>query len=128
MARRSRKKKTEDISLEQRLAEVFAKSPYQPFNSKQLAAKLGASEREARHQISMALEQMLASAILVSASRGKYKLNPIHMEADVQKIIQGKISMKSPVGEALMGKKQGDTVQVQAPRGTITYEIVEVSY
>lgn len=94
MARRSRKKKTEDISLEQRLAEVFAKSPYQPFNSKQLAAKLGASEKEARHQISMALEQMLASAILVSASRGKYKLNPIHMEADVQKIIQGKISMK----------------------------------
>lgn len=94
MARRSRKKKTEDISLEQRLAEVFAKSPYQPFNSKQLAAKLGASEKEARHKISMALEQMLASAILVSANRGKYKLNPIHMEADVQKIIRGKISMK----------------------------------
>lgn len=94
MARRSRKKKTEDISLEQRLAEVFAKSPYQPFNSKQLAVKLGATEKEQKHQISMALEQMLASAILVSANRGKYKLNPIHLEADVQKIIQGKISMK----------------------------------
>ena len=94
MARRSRKKKTEDISLEQRLAEVFAKSPYQPFNSKQLAAKLGATEKEQKHQISIALEQMLASAILVSASRGKYKLNPIHLEADVQKIIRGKISMK----------------------------------
>ncbi len=42
--------------------------------------------------------------------------------------LQGKISMKSPVGEALMGKKQGEQVQVQAPRGIITYEIVEVSY
>lgn len=42
--------------------------------------------------------------------------------------LQGKISMKSPVGEALMGKKQGEQVQVQAPRGTITYEIVDVTY
>ena len=42
--------------------------------------------------------------------------------------LQGRISMKSPVGEALMGKKQGDQVQVQAPKGLITYEIIEVSY
>ncbi|MCF0199038.1 MAG: transcription elongation factor GreA [Bacteroidaceae bacterium] len=42
--------------------------------------------------------------------------------------LQGRISMKSPVGEALMGKKQGEQVQVKAPRGTITYEIMEVSY
>jgi transcription elongation factor GreB len=42
--------------------------------------------------------------------------------------LQGRISMKSPVGEALMGKKQGDQVQVQAPKGLITYEIVEVKY
>ena len=42
--------------------------------------------------------------------------------------LQGRISMKSPIGEALMGKKQGDQVQVQVPRGTITYEIIEVTY
>ncbi len=42
--------------------------------------------------------------------------------------LQGRISMKSPIGEALMGKKQGEQVQVQAPKGVITYEIVEVSY
>lgn len=49
---------------------------------------------------------------------GEKEINPL----------EGKISMKSPVGEALLGKKQGDQVKVQAPRGTITYEIVEVSY
>ena len=42
--------------------------------------------------------------------------------------LQGRISMKSPIGVALMGKKQGEQVQVQAPKGVITYEIVEVSY
>ena len=31
-------------------------------------------------------------------------------------------------GEALVGKKKGETVQVQAPRGTITYEILDVTY
>lgn len=42
--------------------------------------------------------------------------------------LQGRISLKSPIGTALVGKKQGETVQVQAPRGTITYEILEVIY
>ncbi|MCF0222231.1 MAG: transcription elongation factor GreA [Fibrobacter sp.] len=42
--------------------------------------------------------------------------------------LQGKISMKSPVGEALLGKKQGEQVQVQAPKGVITYEVMEVTY
>lgn len=42
--------------------------------------------------------------------------------------LQGRISLKSPIGEALVGKKKGETVQVQAPRGTITYEILEVTY
>lgn len=42
--------------------------------------------------------------------------------------LQGRISMKSPVGEALMGKKQGEQVQVQVPKGLVTYEILEISY
>ena len=94
MTRRSKNRKPKDESIEQKLAEVFAKSPYQPFNVKQLAAKLGVTDKEKRQHIHAALEQMLASAILVSANRGKYKLNPIHLEADVRKVIQGRISMK----------------------------------
>lgn len=42
--------------------------------------------------------------------------------------LKGRISMKSPIGEALKGKKTGDTIQVNVPRGTVTYEIVEVRY
>ena len=42
--------------------------------------------------------------------------------------LQGRISLKSPIGEALVGKKKGEAVQVQAPRGTITYEILDVTY
>lgn len=36
------------------------------------------------------------------------------------------ISITSPLGEALMGNKAGDTVQVEAPGGTQEYTILEV--
>ena len=39
---------------------------------------------------------------------------------------EGKISHESCVGEALLGKKMGETVIVQAPGGSIRYEIVSV--
>lgn len=39
----------------------------------------------------------------------------------------GKISSESLVGAALMGKKQGETVAVQAPAGEMTYTIVQVA-
>ena len=37
-----------------------------------------------------------------------------------------KISHESPLGKALIGKKVGDDVQVEAPSGTITYAIKAV--
>ncbi|GAB4489562.1 MAG: transcription elongation factor GreA [Thermodesulfovibrionales bacterium] len=46
-------------------------------------------------------------------------------EADVK---QGKISITSPVGRALIGKEVGDTAVVKAPARTIEYEILEISF
>jgi transcription elongation factor GreA len=46
-------------------------------------------------------------------------------EADIN---NNKISVTSPVGRALIGKYEGDTVEVNTPDGMITYEIVEVVY
>ncbi len=46
-------------------------------------------------------------------------------EADIS---NGKISVTSPVARALIGKFEGDTVEVSTPDGTIVYEIVEVAY
>lgn len=38
----------------------------------------------------------------------------------------GKISQHSPLGKVLMRKKEGDTVIFKAPKGEITYKILEV--
>ncbi len=39
---------------------------------------------------------------------------------------QGRISVDSPVGRALVGKKKGDKVKVNAPQGTMTFTIKSV--
>ncbi len=46
-------------------------------------------------------------------------------EADVK---QGKISISSPVGRALLGKDIGDTVNIKAPARTMEYEILEIIF
>ena len=38
----------------------------------------------------------------------------------------GKVSDDSPVGRALMGRRVGETVQVQAPAGAIEFEIIKI--
>jgi transcription elongation factor GreA len=46
-------------------------------------------------------------------------------EADVR---LGQISITSPIARALVGKNEGDEVEVSVPGGTKTYEIVSVQY
>ena len=36
------------------------------------------------------------------------------------------VSANSPMGEALMKAKIGDTVKVKAPRGTMEFKILEI--
>jgi transcription elongation factor GreA len=46
-------------------------------------------------------------------------------EADIK---QNKISVTSPVARALIGKFEGDAVQVTTPEGVTTYTIEEVNH
>lgn len=46
-------------------------------------------------------------------------------EADIK---AGLMSVTSPIARALIGKQEGDTVEVQTPGGSRTYEILEVQY
>ena len=46
-------------------------------------------------------------------------------EADVK---AGRISISSPIARALIGKEEGDSIEVQAPGGARGYEIVSVKF
>ena len=40
----------------------------------------------------------------------------------------GRISVQSPIGSALMGRREGDLVEVRLPAGLAEYEILEIRY
>ena len=46
-------------------------------------------------------------------------------EADIR---EGLISVNSPIARGLIGKEEGDEVEVRAPGGVRTFEILEVRY
>ncbi|MFN3681861.1 MAG: transcription elongation factor GreA [Nitrospira sp.] len=46
-------------------------------------------------------------------------------EADVK---CNRISVQSPVGRALIGKRVGDVVEVKTPTKTVEYEVVEITF
>ena len=45
-------------------------------------------------------------------------------EADLK---SGKISVTSPIGKGLLGKKVGDVTEISVPSGTMQFEILEIS-
>lgn len=59
-----------------------------------------------------------------SGTKAKYKIVG-EDEADVR---AGKISISSPIARALIGKEEGDIVEVMAPGGPKSYEILKVKF
>lgn len=49
-------------------------------------------------------------------------VSPVEMD-----MAQGKISVQSPVGKALLGRSVGDTVKARVPAGELELEILEIS-
>ncbi|TDJ08988.1 MAG: transcription elongation factor GreA [Deltaproteobacteria bacterium] len=43
-------------------------------------------------------------------------------------IKDGKISYNSPIGKALIGREEGDTILVRAPKGDVEYEIESFTF
>ncbi|MBD1432922.1 transcription elongation factor GreA [Sphingobacterium sp. DN00404] len=105
-----------------------------------------AKEAQGLHEAKIAkLEGVLASARLIDESnldtskvlalsyvKIKNKKNNAVMtyqlvsetEADLK---AGKISVKSPIAQGLLGKSVGEVAQVEAPAGVMEFEILEIS-
>src|SRR5690606_19391493 len=41
---------------------------------------------------------------------------------------RGRYLITSPIGQGLLGKKQGDRVEIPVPKGTLRYEILAIRY
>lgn len=66
----------------------------------------------------------LGSEVTVETGGNKFNYEIVGSnEADP---LEGKISLESPVGAALMGRKVGDKVTAETPNGGVEYKIIEV--
>ncbi|MBI3019070.1 MAG: transcription elongation factor GreA [Deltaproteobacteria bacterium] len=92
------------------------------------------------------LEHMLAVAHVIDHKTIKSEsiafgatVTVLDLQTDVQKTYQivgkfesdvkvGKIPIASPIARALIGKKVGDEVTIQVPKGTQEFEILKVEY
>jgi transcription elongation factor GreA len=59
-----------------------------------------------------------------TGDKAKYKI----VGEDESDVKAGKISISSPIARALIGKEEGDIIEVMAPGGPKSYEIVKVKY
>jgi transcription elongation factor GreA len=67
-----------------------------------------------------------ASRVLVENLDSEEETEYMIVGPDEADIKQGKISMTSPLGSALIGKRPGDEAVVQAPGGKRMYEIIDI--
>ena len=91
------------------------------------------------------LEELLSNARLVDESKidvskvsilskvkiknlgNKQELNYILVAENEADLKAGKISVTSPIGKGLLGKKQGEIAEVQVPSGTLKLEVLKIS-
>lgn len=73
-----------------------------------------------------------SKALVLSTVKLKNQTNGMEMsytlvaesEADLK---SGKISVNSPIGKGLLGKKVGDTAEITVPNGTLKFDILEIT-
>ncbi len=66
-----------------------------------------------------------ATAVLRNLEGGE-TIEYILVSSEESDASDGKISVESPIGKGLLGKKVGDVAEIQIPAGTIKYEIIEI--
>ncbi len=68
----------------------------------------------------------LGSTVKLKSKGGKEKVFQVvgTVEADP---LEGKISDESPIGQALLGKEVGDSVEITTPAETTTYKVTNIS-
>ena len=111
-------------------AEYHAAKESQSLNEGRIAEledKLSRAEVIDVTKLSGATVKFGATLTLVDEDTDEEKTYQIVGEAEAD-VKSGKVSITSPIARALIGKKVGDTVEVNTPGGGKSYEVLKVAY
>jgi len=70
---------------------------------------------------------MVLSKVLIKNSKTGAQMTYRLVSENEADLKNGKISINSPIGKGLVGKKVGDTAEITTPVGVMNFEIIEVS-
>ena len=71
---------------------------------------------------------VFGATVVVIESESRQKKQYMLVGQDEADLKDGKISVQSPVGRALIGKRVGDLVEVQTPARLAEYEVLEIRF
>jgi len=111
-------------------AEYHAAKESQSLNEGRIAEledKLSRAEVIDVAKLSGATVKFGATLTLIDEDTEEEKIYQIVGEAEAD-VKSGKVSITSPIARALIGKKVGDTVEVNTPGGGKSYEILKVAF
>ncbi len=69
---------------------------------------------------------VIGSTVVVEKADGTKKMTLMIVGSAESDIATGKISNRSPIGAAVLGKKKGDIFQFNSPSGKMEYKLLEV--
>ncbi|MCR4932151.1 MAG: ribonuclease R [Bacteroidales bacterium] len=102
------------------ILKIFANAPFTAFNYKQIASKVGAYDKAQRQLVQATILEMAESKILVEEGRGKYKINPKHINDDLlpKNYLVGTIDMKQTGKAYVIPQEEGREDVMIAPNYT----------
>lgn len=69
----------------------------------------------------------ILSQVTLEDKKSKEKMTYTLVSNEEADFDDGKISVSSPIGKALLGRKLGDVVQIKVPAGKLEYKILEIT-
>lgn len=69
----------------------------------------------------------IMSKVLLKNKKTNQEMNYTIVAESEANLREGKISIKTPIAKALLGKKVGEVVDVKVPAGIMSFEILDIS-
>ena len=110
-----------DIYAKQ-ILKIFANNPFEAFNHKQVASRVGAHDKGSRQLVASTILELAEAKILVEDgnARGKYKINPKNINDDLlpKNYMVGTIDMKQTGKAYVIPQEEGREDVLIAPNNT----------
>lgn len=129
-----RKEVSEKIKQALAFGDLSENSEYDEAKNEQAQVEARIAQIESMLKVARVVEDDAGAADSVGIGK-KVKIFDIEFEEEEEYVIVGptesdpannKLSYESPVGKALMGKKVGEEISVEAPGGIVKFKILEI--